>query len=116
MKNYLTFLVFIFLLSSCDSFLFLQGVIVDKDTGKPIENANVFVVYKDENEMTIDSMGVTSNDKTDKHGRFEVAMPWWPFPKREIPPLEVFVKAANYRDTIINVPHDHRELFELKRE
>lgn len=106
------------MLTSCDSYLHFTGIIVDAETGKPIENARIYHVYDSGAELQVDSFGGLSKTKTDSFGRFLILQGWRPFKKvveEEIPPLGVFVSADNYKDSIMWMPFNKRELFELKQ-
>ncbi|MFV0535758.1 MAG: carboxypeptidase-like regulatory domain-containing protein [Dysgonomonas sp.] len=57
MKQILCILFFIFVITSCDCYQMIDGIVIDKETNKPIVGAILYVKNKEQNKALTDSIG-----------------------------------------------------------
>jgi protein TonB len=98
----LTILIALTILSSCDCYQLVNGTVIDKKTGKPLQGVTVFNKNKDWIKTT-----------TDKTGYFELSNVTSGF---GCPPMTIVVETTDYKRTETTIPAGGQEIVKIEKE
>lgn len=101
MKHVFSILYIIFIMTSCDCYQIIEGLIIDKDTNQPIVGATLYVKNKESNKVLTDSVG-----------HFELSNISGGF---TCPPMNVIVECADYKIYKAKISSGREKVIYLER-
>ncbi|MGE6220594.1 carboxypeptidase-like regulatory domain-containing protein [Nubsella zeaxanthinifaciens] len=102
MTRLLTILIALTILSSCDCYQLVNGVVIDKETGKALQGVTVFNKSKEWIKTT-----------TDETGHFELSSVSGGF---GCPPMAIVVETTGYKRNEISIPAGGQEIVKIEKE
>jgi CarboxypepD_reg-like domain len=97
-----TLLIGLTFLTSCDCNQQVRGIVIDKETGKPLQGVTVYNKNKEWRKMT-----------TDTTGHFELSNISGGF---RCPPMTVIAEDKNYAKVEINIPAGGQDTIKMQRQ
>ncbi|MEC4005232.1 carboxypeptidase-like regulatory domain-containing protein [Flavobacterium sp. SUN052] len=99
MTKIVTIIIGLTLLTSCDCYQRISGIVIDKETGRPLAGVTVYNKSKVQNKTTTDSIG-----------HFELSSISGGF---RCPPMNIVIKADNYKTIESSIPPGGQDIIKL---
>lgn len=101
MKQILCILFITFIITSCDCYQMIDGIVVDKETNKPIVGATLYVKNKEQNKALTDSVGYFQLSNIS--GGFTC------------PPMNIIVECTGYKIYKAEIPIGKEKMIYLEK-